>query len=412
MPPTKVVITGAGLVTPVGTGVERAWDALVQGRSGAGAITLFDASELPCRIACEVSGFDAAAHMDKRLARTLDRYAQFALAAGLEAVARAGLEVEEQEAHRAGVYVGSGMGGIMTIEATRDRMLEKGARRGVSPYFIPAILPNLAAGQLAILLGARGPNLAHVSACASGAHAIGEAAGLIRRGEADVMVAGGSEAAVCALGLAGFSAMRALSKRNDEPERASRPFDAGRDGFVMGEGAGVLVLESEARARARGADILAELAGYAANADAHHITQPAPEAAGARRCMTAAMQDAGMAPEELDHINAHGTSTPYNDTAETAAIKAVFGEHARRLTVSGTKSMTGHLLGAAGGVEAAIAALTVSRGVIPPTINLEDPDPECDLDHVSEGAREARVGAALSNSFGFGGTNACLVLRR
>ena len=412
MSPHKTVITGAGLVTPVGVGLERAWSALLDGKSGAGAITLFDAGDLPCRIACQVPDFDAAAHMEGRLARTLDRYAQFAIAAALQAVEGAGLVVAEEEAHRVGVYVGSGMGGIMTIEATRDRMLEKGARRGVSPYFIPAILPNLAAGHIAILLGARGPNLAHVSACASGAHAIGEAAGLIRRGEADVMVAGGSEAAVCALGLAGFSAMRALSRRNHEPERASRPFDAERDGFVMGEGAGVLVLESEARARDRGAKILAELAGYAANADAHHITQPAPDAAGARRCMAAALQDAGAAPEQVAHINAHGTSTPYNDAAETAAIKALFGQHARRLTVSGTKSMTGHLLGAAGGVEAAIAALTVSRGVIPPTINLENPDPACDLDYVCEGAREAEVGVAMSNSFGFGGTNACLVLRR
>ena len=412
-PPHRVVITGLGLITPLGAGAGEVWPALLDGRSGAGPVTLFPAHDLPCRIACEVSGFDPTDHkIERRLARTLDRYAQFALAAALQAVEEAGLEIAEREADRVGVYVGSGMGGIMTIEATRDRMLDKGARRGVSPYFIPAILPNLAAGHIAILLGARGPNLAHVSACASGAHAIGEAARLIQRGEADAMVAGGSEAAVCALGLAGFSAMRALSRRNDDPTRASRPFDAERDGFVMGEGAGVLVLESEARARSRGADIVAELAGYAANADAHHITAPPPDAAGARRCMAASLEDAGLNPGDLDHINAHGTSTPTNDAAETAAIKAVFGHHAQALTVSATKSMTGHLLGAAGGVEAAVAALTVRHGVVPPTINLEHPDPACDLDYVAGGAREAKVETALSNSFGFGGTNACLVLRR
>ena len=409
----RVVITGLGLVTPLGLDPQQSWAAVLRGDSAAAPITAFDTAGFGTTFACEVRGFDATRWLERRLCRTIDRFVQFALVAALQARADAGLELEQASlADRTGVFVGSGLGGLQTLEATHAALLAKGPRRGISPYFIPATIINLAAGQISILLGARGPNLAQVSACSSGAHAIGDAMRCIQRGEADVMLAGGAEATICPLGIGGFSAMRALSTRNEQPERASRPFDAGRDGFVMGEGAGLLVLEERRHAQQRGARIYAELAGYGLNADAHHITAPAPDGEGAVRCMRLALQDAGLAPDAVAHVNAHGTSTRFNDAMETAALKQVFGDHARRLAVCSTKGATGHLLGAAGGVELALCALAVHHGVVPPTINYETPDPECDLDYTANQPREVSVPAALSNSFGFGGTNACLVLRR
>ena len=408
----RVVVTGVGLVTPVGIGLEETWSALLAGKSGAAPITIFDASDFATRFACEVKDFDPTRWIEKRLAKTLDRFVQFAMATAAMAKEDAGLEFDEAEAERVGVFVGAGLGGILSIEATHAKMLEKGPRRGISPYFVPQIIINIASGQISIRYGAKGPNLGQVSACSSSAHSIGDAYRCIERGDADAMLAGGTEATITPLGIAGFNAARALSKRNDEPERASRPFDAERTGFVLGEGAGIVVLEEMERARRRGARFYAELAGYGLSADAHHITALPPEAEGAQRCMRMALRGAGVAPEEVDYINAHGSSTRANDAAETTAIKGVFGAAASRVAVSSTKSMIGHLLGAAGGVEAAVAALAIARGVIPPTINYEVPDPECDLDYVPNEAREQRVDVALSNSFGFGGTNACLVLRR
>jgi 3-oxoacyl-[acyl-carrier-protein] synthase II len=408
----RVAITGIGLVTPLGVGLQPTWEALTAGTSGAGPITQFDPTGFATTFACEVKGFDPATRLDKRLSKTLDRFLQMGLVAALEAAEDAGLEFGEQEAERVGVYVGSGIGGLQSIERAHESLLERGPRRALSPYFIPSILINLAAGQISILLGARGPSVAHVSACTSSAHSIGEALRVIQRGDADVMLAGGSEASVTSLAIGGFNAMRALSTRNDEPTRASRPFDAGRDGFVVGEGAGVLVLEEAQRATRRRARIYAELAGYGANSDAHHITAPSPDGVGARRCMALALRDGGVSPEAVGHINAHGTSTRFNDPIETRAIKDLFGAHAAALAICSTKSMTGHLLGAAGGVETAFSALAVFHGLLPPTINYEVPDPECDLDYTPNVAREVVVEAALSNSFGFGGTNASLLLRR
>ncbi len=408
----RVVITGLGLVTPVGIGQRETWEALLAGRSGAAPIEGFDTEGFSTTIACEVKEFDPTRWLERRLCKTLDRFVQLALVAALMARDDAGLELTDEELERTGVFVGAGFGGMATIEATVARMAERGPRRGISPYFVPSTIINLAAGQIAILLGARGPNLAQVSACSSGAHSIGDASRAIARGDADVMLAGGTEATITPLGLGGFCAMKALSTRNHEPAAASRPFDAGRDGFVMGEGAGLVVLEEEGRARGRGATIYAELAGYGLNADAHHITAPTPDGLGARRCMELALADAGAGPDEVDYINAHGSSTRYNDAVETAAVKAALGQHAASLAISSTKSTTGHLLGAAGGVETAITALAVARGVVPPTINYETPDPECDLDYTANQPRELPVGLALSNSFGFGGTNACLALRR
>ena len=408
----RVVITGLGLITPVGIGHRETWEALLEGRSGAASIESFDTEGFSTTMACEVKGFEPTLWLERRLCKTLDRFVQLAMVAALLAREDAGLELTDEELERTGVFVGAGFGGMATIEATVKRMVERGPRRGISPYFVPSTIINLAAGQIAILLGARGPNLAQVSACSSGAHSIGDACRTIARGDADVMIAGGTEATITPLGLGGFCAMKALSTRNAEPATASRPFDAGRDGFVMGEGAGLVVLEEERRARRRGATVYAEVAGYGLNADAHHITAPTPDGVGARRCMELALADAGAAPEEVDYINAHGSSTRYNDVAETAAVKAALGEHAGRLAISSTKSVTGHLLGAAGGVETAVTALAVARGVVPPTINYETPDPECDLDYTPNQPRELPVGLALSNSFGFGGTNACLALRR
>ncbi len=410
----RVVITGVGLVTPLGIGIEENWGALVHGRSGIGPITLFDASSFATRFAGEVKGFDATRWIEKREVKSFDRFIAFAVAAGQMAMEDAGLpqKLDGELAERAGCYVGAGLGGVATIERTHSALLEKGPRHGFSPYFVPGIIVNLAPGQLSIRHNLLGPNMSHVSACSTGAHSIGEAARVIQHGEVDVMVAGGTEATVAPLGVGGFNAMRALSTRNDEPQRASRPFEAGRDGFVIAEGAGIVILEELEHARKRGARIYAEVLGYGASSDAHHITSPAPNGTGAQRCMRVALRDARLSPSDIGYINAHGTSTKQNDAQETLAVKAVFGDAARDVAMSSTKSMTGHLLGAAGGVEKIYTALTIQRGVLPPTINYEIPDPECDLDYVPNQAREKRVERALSNSFGFGGTNATLILGR
>jgi 3-oxoacyl-[acyl-carrier-protein] synthase II len=408
----RVVVTGPGLVTPLGIGVEPNWESLVAGRSGIGKITRFDASPLPARVAGEVRDFDPERFMERKDVKKMDVFIQYALAAAVMAVDDASLPLPLATPERTGVIVGVGMGGISTVEEIYQNLTAHNFRR-ISPFLIPRIIPNMASGHIALRFGARGPNYATTSACASGAHAIGEALVLIRDGRQDVMLAGGAEAPICLLGVGGFSAMRALSTAfNEEPERASRPFDARRDGFVIAEGAGVLVLEELEHARRRGARVYAELVGYGATCDAYHMTQPAPEGAGAAECMMLALTDAGIDPTEIGYINAHGTGTPYNDEAETLAVKRVFGEHAVRLAISSTKSLTGHLLGAAGTVEAAYTVLALARGTLPPTINLDEPDPACDLDYVPNAARHRQIDAALSNSFGFGGTNAVLVLRR
>jgi 3-oxoacyl-[acyl-carrier-protein] synthase II len=410
-PERRVVVTGLGLVTPLGSTVQKNLDALMTGRSGIAPITHFDASAFPTRIAGEVRDFDPASFIEKKEIKKMDAFIHFAIGAAQMAMDDAGFAVDPDEAERVGVLIGVGMGGIATIEEYVQAFLEHGLRR-VSPFFIPRLIANLAPGQIAIRFGAKGINYAPASACSSGGHAIGEAYRLVRLGFQDAMIAGGAEAAVTPLGVGGFAVMRALSTRNDEPERASRPFDRDRDGFVIAEGAGVLLLESLEQAQARGARIYAEVVGYGANADAYHITSPSPEGAGAARCMQLALEDGGIDPLEVDHINAHGTSTPYNDATETRAIKGAFGEHAARLAVSSTKSMTGHLLGAAGGVEAIYTVLALHHQFIPPTINYSEPDPECDLDYVPNVARHTLVRVALSNSFGFGGTNVCLAFRR
>ncbi len=407
----RVVVTGVGLLTPVGIGTEANWQALIAGESGIGPITNFDATDYPVRIAGEVPDFDPLRWIGRKEAKKMDRFIHFAMAATHLALEHAGLPLQVPEPDRTGVVIGVGMGGLQTLEEAVDVIREKGPSR-VSPFTIPKLIINMAPGHVSMLTGARGPNLSSVSACATGAHSVGDAARLIAMGDADVMIAGGSEATVTALGIAGFAAMKALSTRNDEPQRASRPFDADRDGFVSAEGAAVLILELLEHAVARGARILCEVAGYGQSSDAHHMTMPDPDGAGAAAAMRNALADAEMSPEAIDYVNAHGTSTPTNDRIETLALKHVFGEHARRLAVSSTKSMTGHMLGAAGAVEAAICALAIERGVVPPTINLDTPGEGCDLDYVPHTARELRVGATLSNSFGFGGTNACLVLRR
>jgi len=410
----RVVITGIGLITPIGTGLEENWASLMAGKSGIGPITQFDASQFATRFAGEVKGFDPTQWMDKREAKTLDRFLQIAVAAGKLAMEDAGLpaKLSGEQAERAGCYVGAGLGGVATLERTHSAYLEKGPRHGFSPYFVPSIIVNLAPGQLSIRHNLKGPNISHVSACSTGAHSIGEAMRALQVGSADLMAAGGVEATISVLGVGGFNAMRAMSTRNEEPTKASRPFDLDRDGFVIGEGAGILVLETLSHAKARGARIYAELKGYGATADAHHITQPAPEGEGAQRSMNAALRDAKLAPEAIGYINAHGTSTKFNDANETKAIKAVFGDHAKKLAVSSTKSMTGHTLGAAGGIETGYSALVLARNALPPTINYDTPDPECDLDYVPNTAREVRVNAVMSNSFGFGGTNAVLVFKR
>lgn len=401
-----------GLVSPLGIGVEDNWNAVLAGRSGIGPITRFDASEYTTTIAGEIRDWDPSPWISKKEVRRIDLFIQFAIAAADMAMAQSGLDQDKPDPERAGCYIGAGMGGLTTIEETLDKIVAKGPRHGISPFFTPGVIINLAPGQISIRHDLRGPNMSMVSACSTAAHSLGEAARLIERGDVDVMVAGGSESTVTRLGVGGFCASRALSTRNDEPTKASRPFTKSRDGFVLSEGAAILVLEEFERAKARGATILAELVGYAANSDAHHITAPAPNGEGGARCMRLALADAGLAPEQIGYINAHATSTDA-DALETAAIRNVFGDHAYKgLAVSSTKSMHGHLLGATGGLEAAFTALALREGKLPPTINLDDPDPECDLDYVPHEAREASIEYAMSNSFGFGGTNASLVLRK
>jgi len=407
----RVVVTGVGLVSPLGVGTEETWKGLLAGRSGAGPITLFDASQHSTRFACEVKGFDPLAWIEKKQVKKMDRFIQFALAASELALQDAELAVPIADADRMGVIIGSGIGGFATIEKEHSALVSGGPRR-ISPFFIPAVIVNLAAGWVSIRTGAKGPNSATCTACTSGAHAIGDAYRLIQHGDTDAMIAGGTEAAVTPLGVGGFCAMRALSTRNDEPQRASRPFDKDRDGFVIGEGSGILVLEELEHARKRGAHILAEIVGYGMSGDAYHISAPSEDGDGAIRVMRAALEDAGIGPEQVDYINVHGTSTSRGDAGETLAMKAVFGEHAHTMAVSSTKSMIGHLLGASGGVEAGITTLAIRDQAIPPTINLDNPDPECDLDYVPNEARKGDIRYALSNSFGFGGTNGALLFRR
>jgi 3-oxoacyl-[acyl-carrier-protein] synthase II len=407
----RVVVTGLGLITPLGIGVEASWKSALEGRSGICPITQFDASQMPVRIAGEVKGFDPAPYIEAKEIKKMDRFIHFAVAAATMAVEDSGLKITDENAERVGVIIGAGMGGLPAIEHYHKIYLEKGYRR-ISPFFIPMLIINLASGNVSIKFGAKGPNSAAVTACATGSHSIGDSFKIIQRGDADVMIAGGTESVITPLGVGGFAVMKALSTRNDEPEKASRPFDAGRDGFVMGEGSGVIILESLESALSRGAKIYAEIIGYGMSSDAYHITTPAPEGEGAARCMKAALKDAGIEPKMVNYINAHGTSTKYGDELETAAIKTVFGEHAYKLCVSSTKSMTGHLLGAAGGVEAIFSVLSIHNNIVPPTINLEDPDPECDLDYAPNKAKQMDVECAMSNSFGFGGTNACLLFKR
>jgi 3-oxoacyl-[acyl-carrier-protein] synthase II len=408
-----VVVTGIGLITPLGIGVKDNWSALTEGRSGIGPITLFDCSGLATRFAGEVHDFDAGQWLGRRDAKYLDRFLQLSLVAAELAIADAGFSrFTDEHAERVGCYVGSGFGGLSTIERVYSSVVEKGPRYGISPFALPGMLVNLAPGQISIRYNIRGPTLSHVSACSTGAHSIGEAMRVIQRGECDVMICGGAESVITTLAVGAFNAMRALSTRNEEPDKASRPFERDRDGFVIGEGAGVLVLEDEVHARARGGRIHAHMLGYGASCDAFHPTAPPPDGEGAQRAMRTALRDARLSPDDIGYVNAHGTATKLNDVIETLAIKRVFSDHARRLAVSSTKSMTGHLLGAAGSVECAFSALALECGVIPPTINLDAPDPECDLDYVPNVARQQVIEHALSNSFGFGGANVCLVMGR
>ncbi|MEW6243712.1 MAG: beta-ketoacyl-ACP synthase II [Bacillota bacterium] len=405
----RVVVTGIGLITPLGDGCEQVFQRIVRGESGVRRITRFDASEYEVKIGAEVD-FEPEKYMDKRDAKRMDRFSQMAVAASALALTDAGLS-DKELGDRAGVCLGTGIGGMETLSSQFSVLFDKGPSR-VSPFFIPMMIANMAAGNVAIRFGARGPNTTLITACAASSNAVGEGMRYIREGVADVMIVGGSEAAFVPLAVAGFASMKALSTRNHEPERASRPFDRGRDGFVMGEGAASLILEEAGHAQRRGARIYAELAGYGLTADAYHITAPSPDGEGARRAMQMALDSAGVAPEEVDYINAHGTSTPANDATETQAIRQVFGEHAYKLAVSSTKSVTGHLLGAAGALEAAVCVLAITNGRVPPTINYEEPDPECDLDYVPNVARDMNVRVAMSNSFGFGGQNAVLLFRR
>ena len=406
----RVLVTGTGVISPLGNSTEVFWDNLLAGKSGAGPITRFDVTAYGTRFACEVKDFSTDGVLDRKEAKRMDRFVQYAVMAAHEALRTSGLDLESTDRTRVGVIIGSGIGGMETFEEQHSNLVHKGPGR-VSPFFIPMMIVDMAAGQVSIQFGLKGPNFATVSACASGAHAIGEALRLLRAGDADVMLAGGSEATITPMALAGFGNARALSTRNDDPQRASRPFDADRDGFVIGEGAALLVLETEDHARRRGAKPLAELCGYGASGDAYHMTAPCVDGEGAARAMQRALADARLPLESVQYINAHGTSTPAGDPAEVSAIKSVFGGRARQLMVSSTKSMTGHLLGAAGGIEAVATALTLARGVVPPTTNLERPDPSCDLDFVPAQARTLRVTAALSNSFGFGGHNVTLALK-
>ena len=407
----RVVVTGIGLVTPLGLNSESTWNSLVEGRSGIDYISLFDAEGYESRIAGEVDNFDASAALGRKEAKRLDRFSQFACVAALEALEHANLSIEKEDADRVGVLIGSGVGGIITISEQHKILLKRGPKR-VSPFLVPMMLGDMASGQVSMMIGAKGPNFSTVSACATGADSIGEALEMIRRGRADVVIAGGTEAAICEIGVAGFNSCMALSTRNEDPQGASRPFDSDRDGFVLGEGAGLLVLESLEHAEKRGANILAEMSGYGASSDAHHVTQPHPDGEGAARAMKWAIEDAGITPDKVDYINAHGTSTPLNDKYETIAMKRMYGDHAYKLAISSTKSMTGHLLGAAGAIEAAFTVLAIKNDIVPPTINIENPDPECDLNYIPNTAKKQPVNVAMSNSLGFGGHNASLVFER
>lgn len=407
----RVVVTGVGLVTPLGTGTEKSWQGLVEGRSGIGPITRFDASAFAAQIAAEVKDFDPSLWFEKKQARNLDHFVQYAIAAADMAWKESGLCVSEENAHRIGVITGCGMGGLPTIEEYHDVYKERGPRR-ITPFFIPRVIPNMPSGHISMHIGAKGPNLALSTACAAGTHAVGEAFRHIVYGDCDVVITGGAESVICPMAVGGFSSMKALSTRNDDPEAASRPFDRDRDGFIIAEGAGMVVLEELESARKRGAVIYAEIVGYGQSSDAYHIAAPPENGEGGARCMAMALQDAGMNPEDISYINAHGTSTPLNDRCETAAIKTVFKDHARTLAISSTKSMTGHMLGGAGGIEAAFTALTLRHGIVPPTVNLDNPDPACDLDYVPNTARELKPVAAMSNSFGFGGTNGVIIMKR
>ena len=407
----RVVITGVGMVSPLGTGTEPTWSGLLAGQSGVANITLFDASRHSTHFAAEVKGFDPRNWMEKKDVKKMDRFIQFAVAAADFAVADSGLKIEPAEADMIGVYIGSGIGGFATIEREHETLMKEGPRR-ISPFFIPAAIVNLASGWVSIRTGAKGPNSATCTACTTSAHAVGDSFRLIQRGDADAMIAGGSEAAITHLGVGGFCAMRALSTRNDDPAHASRPFDKERDGFVIGEGSGIVILEELEHARRRGAPIYCEVVGYGMSSDAYHISAPCENGDGAMRVMNRTLKDAGVPPSVVDYVNVHGTSTPQGDKVEVLALKRVFGDHARRMAISSTKSMTGHLLGAAGGLEAGITALVLKTQMLPPTINYQHPDPECDLDIVPNVARKADVGYALSNSFGFGGTNGALLFKR
>ena len=409
--PRRVVVTGVGLVTSVGIGTEPVWEALKQGTNGIGPITAFDAAAFSCRIAGEVKGFDPAQYIEKKEIKKMGRFIHFAVAASDFAIQGAHYTVNPEDAERTGVYIGSGIGGFEVIEREHKILLEKGPSR-ISPFFIPATIVNLASGHVSIRTGAKGPNSATATACTTGAHAIGDSFRIIKYGDADVMICGGTEAAITPMSVGGFAAMRALSQRNDDPAHACRPWDKDRDGFVVGEGAGVLILEEMEHAKRRGATILAEIIGYGMSADAHHITSPSEDGEGAFRVMRNCLKDAGLTPDKIDYINAHGTSTPVGDHIETLAIKRVFGEHAKKLAVSSTKSMTGHLLGGAGGLEAGITVLAIRDQIAPPTINHRNPDVDCDLDYIPNVARPMKIDYALSNSFGFGGTNGCLIFKR
>lgn len=407
----RVVVTGIGAITPIGIGKDDFFNALENGVSGLGPITKFDASDYDTRIAAEVKGFEPTAYIDKKEAKRMDRFTQFAVAASKLAIEDAKLDTDGIDQNRFGVVLGSGIGGIETLEKEYEKLATKGPGR-VSPFFIPMMISNIGAGQVSMTFGAKGPNTTVVTACASSTNSVGEAFRIIQNGEADVMITGGAEASITPLAIAGFCAMKAMSTRNENPQKASSPFDINRDGFVMGEGAGILILEELEHAVKRGAPIYAEMVGYGMSADAYHITAPAPGGEGAARSMMNALMDAGLSPNDVDYINAHGTSTPYNDKFETLAIKSVFGQHAYELAVSSTKSMTGHLLGAAGGIEAIACIMAITKSIVPPTINLENPDPECDLDYVANKAKQKEVSVALSNSLGFGGHNATIVLKK
>jgi 3-oxoacyl-[acyl-carrier-protein] synthase II len=406
----RVVITGIGIHSPVGIGLDTNWQNITAGKSGISSIESFDTSGMPASIAGQIYDFDPENWIDRKSAKKMDRFIQLGMAAGLDSLRDSGFEVTEENAHRVGVYIGAGIGGLTTIEQQTRNMFERGPRR-VSPFYIPMSIINMISGNLSIEIGAQGPNLAIVTACATGTHSIGDAARLIEYGDADVMLAGGAESTITPTAIAGFGNARTLSTRNDDPQAASRPWDSGRDGFVMGEGAAVMVLEELEHARSRGAEIYGELAGFGLSGDAYHMTSPAPGGGGAALCMQNAMRNAGVNPDEIDYINAHGTSTPLGDVAESQAVKTALGDHARKVAVSSTKSMTGHLLGAAGAIEAVYAAMAIKSGVAPPTINLDDPDPECDLDYVPHAARDMKINVAMSNSFGFGGTNGTLIMK-